>query len=380
MLLDFRINCPYITNGQTYCLPKVSFVATGLEARSSVQTVLPVESASDRTWQVLLGTKEATGSVIQYHLEMTDLDGKVRVRYPARGELAITIVDGFDSGFVPVPKEGANGQPEIVQPFAWGDQPGQIGQDLPADVVRGPFAFDVAPDGRMAILDSAHASVWQFAQGSKEPEVSSVVGLDVADIEYSDNGSLFLLAQPGSSSSAGVAVRAQLHQIISPGEPPRYVGELDNTIVFGLVDGGKNVFTQQGVLTALADNYAILAPSNQSMSSRGSDLLVQWIDPSRTRLYDPATKVAVELTAEKELGSVLAFARTQDGYCLVYEWSTISVVRLDRSGHVVSVSSTPDQQYTPFNPYGRVAILPDGSVYVIQSAETGVSIERFASR
>jgi hypothetical protein len=237
-------------------------------------------------------------------------------------------------------------------------------------------AFDVAPDGTIALLDQVNTRVMVINPKTKAFRSHSIPVQGVGDVRIDVQGQVTVLDLVGKRAPNSKARIPQLYTVGADGKikgtAPVYALRpyrlTDEAAVIDMV-------AQQEV-RAVDTNGTTRSREEQRGGRNRTPLLVQFVNEQHARLADIKHRLAFELRSSSALGPISYFGRTPDGYVTVFERQSFRVVWFDAQGTVLKDVLVPNNQYSVFNPNGRVGVDKADAVYILGSTANGIEIHR----
>jgi hypothetical protein len=374
--LQFSFSCNFATDSSIGCRPTATlFVGYGSDPEFSAIPLAEVNQDSLRFLETRVAATDGNGRALQYYLEISEPQSKISLRYPLAGSIQTAVVPSFVQINLPAQSRETFG--ELVLQTQWGNGPSELGLSTGAEQATiGPDAFDIAADGDIALLDEVNQRVVLFSPSTHVFRNFPVQLGGTGDLAYSQDGRLLILNLAGEQISNAKARIPQLYRL----GPNRQVVEL-----IGPVFARRPVAVTDAA--AIMDaNVGLVKPVDAAGNTRPREaqradhslpeLLSRWLDDSRSRFVDTNSGLAIEIRADDPIGSIVQFAKTNQGYVIIFEASSLRIVWLDSHGQVLYDLAVANQQYTPFNPYGRTVVEPGGAVDYLSSTPSGIEIRR----
>lgn len=330
-------------------------------------------------WVAELKAADPNGTSLQYYLEVKNHQNNLQVRYPLEGMLSLQVVDKFQS--VQVTSQPTFETGELILTLPWGDGPQSVGMQQRAGypLREGPMAFDVAPDGRLAILDAVNERVLSY---NTQDETFTSFPLPFtyksqADLKFNQNGQLAILDIVGEPAEQSANAIPRLYLLAEDGSvqtsasvyatwPSHLTGDMtildeyDSLLVMPISTTG-NVNSQK-------DQY--LNKVQPDLFSRFADGLFPYV----AHFGDRQAETAFEMHSDAPLGAITHFEKVPQGYIAVFSADRIQAIWFTPEGKVIKNITLPNEQYSEINPTGQVVINQHGAIYILESTAVGVEI------
>jgi hypothetical protein len=269
----------------------------------------------------------------------------------------------------------------------WGSGPQQAGRAGTRELgFVGPSAFDVEPDGTVALLDQVNGRVQRWRKGRAESTAVGVSG-GLADFVVEPDGAFDVLEPPSRLSPA-----PQLKSFRKDGRP-KWTQRLSDRTWAKLEVGPAGPVVQQQpseLWLPAAENGRALGREAQAAHGRpgkraanGRDLIVDRVGATELRLAELAGNGPVRswrITSETPLGEVQLAEAVGARIVVVSKTYTDEraeylVLLLDRSGLTQRFSVEP-AEWAESAPLARFR-LAGSALYQLGSTPTGVFVDRF---
>lgn len=330
-------------------------------------------------WVAKIKAADSNGASLQYYLEVEDHQNNLKVRYPLEGMLSLQVVDKFQS--IQVTSQPTFETGELILALPWGDSPQSVGmqQREGYPLREGPMAFDVAPDGRLAILDAVNERVFSY---NTQDQTITFLPLPFtyksqADLKFNQNGRLAILDIVGEPEEQGANTIPGLYLLAEDGSvqtsapvyvtwPSRLTGDLtvldeyDGLLVMPISATG-NVNSQE-------DQY--LNKVQPDLCSRFADGLFPYV----AHFGDRQAETAFELHSDAPLGAITHFEKAPQGYIAVFSADQIQAIWFTPEGEILQNIVLPNEQYTEIPSLRQVTIDQYGAIYILQSTAAGLEI------
>jgi hypothetical protein len=373
--LEFTFACGFALPSGERCHPEATlFVARGRSGEFAPVALTEQNRDSLRVLTAELPASDANGPGLRYYLEVREDQVGVRLRYPSAGVLEPTV----RSAFTPMGlSAGQQMSPELVLRVPWGDGSEAVGLDQkPNKATLSVDAFDVAPNGTLALLDHVNTRVMLIDPRNHTFRSVAVLLKGVGDVEIDGQGQVTVLDLVGERSQNSKVKTPQLHRLGANGQL------MASAPVFALrptqltEDATVLDMTDQREITPLNLAGQARSRDEQHQSRTQASLLVQFLTGSQARLADTKRGLAFELRADHDLGAIPYFARTGQSYVVAFESENLRLVWFDAQGHVLKDVVVPNRQSSVFNPTGRIGIDKTGAVYILGSTPEALEIHR----
>lgn len=272
----------------------------------------------------------------------------------------------------------------------WGQAPGQVGHRRDAEAMpEGPMALDVAPDGRIAVLDQVNGRVQVFAAG-QPVQILPIPRDTFQDVAFDDAGRLFALDRLGVP---------EVVALTGGGLQVRTVGEgLDEgaaaTGLFPMADGVW-VESEHHALVHIADAQGQALTERTQVPGRvgqtGRQLVVAAVtgqgqvtvrvrEPTGAVTFTAQLQFTLRLDGIREVAvdaqgqTLVVVAQARDEADRTVE-SRLTAVVLDVKGQELRRTelpppAQPDEQFRP------VRLGPDGALYLLQCGADAATVLR----
>lgn len=355
------------------------FVAYGSENDfKSIPLVANYKEYSDRPYSTSIRANDKTGQSLRYYLLVEDRESNITVRYPTAGALDIFVVSEFIPVNLAAQKPVEYGKVALKLP--WGDGPEavklqEIRVGYPWRV--GPLAMDVADDGRIALLDRANKRVLLFDPAEKRftsIPLSFFPGSN-DDVQFDRNGQVAVLDRKGEPLGDQSTVRIpRLYRFLPDGQ----IGAVAPIFAQwpSWLTGDMQVFDW--------DDQRLVSPfdasgepnSREIQRQKQSPRLIVKYNDTGTEIWfvDREKGIAFDLHSASGFGAPIGLETTPSGYVAVFGWDQIRAIWFDLFGNVLKDVTLPNRQYSEVYPQGQAAIDQNGSLYVMDTTQTGVFV------
>lgn len=330
-------------------------------------------------WVASLPAANADGGSLRYYLEVNDPQVGLGVRYPIEGTIDVFTVPEFIPVELPAQSEVEYG--ELVLALPWGNGPEEVGLLIPEEYPRrlGPPAMDVAPDGRIALLDQVNERVLIF--NPTEQSFTSIPmpvprkGTSDMDVQFDRDGQIAvfdLIGEPIGPSEVNIP---HLYRLLPDGRvravapvfaffPSRLTKELE---VFDTYD------------YRWVEPFNLLGEVNPREVQRHKHNQVlpfaEDLDPYMARFGDVNEGLAFEVHSVSALGGVAYFEKTPQGYLVVFGGDQLRAIWFDPAGKVLKdITLLNNNRYSEIYLDGQLATDQYGSLYLLGSTEKGVEV------
>ena len=286
----------------------------------------------------------------------------------------------------PLLTPGALSGPSLQPPLLilpWGQAPGQVGHRRESESMQeGPMALDVAPDGRIAVLDQVNGRVQVFSVG-QPVQILPIQRDTFQDVAFDDAGRLFALDRLGVPEV--VALTGGGLQVPTVGEG------LDEgaaaTGLFPMADG-LWVESEHETLVHISDAQGHALTERTQVPGRvgqtGRQLVVaKVIGPQQVTVRVREATGAVTFTAQLQfawaLDGIREVAIDAQGQTLVVVdlaqdgQRRLTAVVLDAKGMELRRTELPPPTQ-PDEQFRSVRLGPDGALYLLQCGADAATV------
>lgn len=373
--LEFMFACGFALPMDAECVPQATlFVAHGAKGQFAPVKLTEEYRDSLRVLSARVRAVDNRGQALQYYLDVREEASGVRQRYPSTGAIEPTVLSEYTNVQLGAGKETS---PEIVLRLPWGNGPKAVGIDQhPEQATVSADAFDVAPDGTLALLDEVNARVVVVDPEAKTFRSHAIPVQGVGDVRIDARGQVTVLDLVGKRAENSKARIPQLYTVGADGKL-KTTAPVYTLRPYRLTDDATviDMVAQQEVL-ALDTAGQPRSREEQRGSRIRTPLLVQFLDEHQVRFADMRHRLAFELRSGRTIGPISHFGRTANGYVAVFERQNFRVVWFDARGTVLNDVLVPNNHYSIFNPNGRVGVDKTGAVYLLGSTSNGIEIYR----
>ncbi len=378
--LEFGFLCAYLldTPGLSCKLTGTLFVTYGNGNDFMPVPLSPGYREGTQFLSASIPANDANGQPLRYYIEINDHQVGLTIRFPTSGSLDLFVAPEF----IPVEllAEPSSQPSELALAVPWGDGQASVGQRMREGYPyrEGPFALDVAEDGRIALLDPVHERVLVY---HPYDQTFSQVPLPFpftsqGDMVFDSQGRLAIFDSLGMPLEQSTISIPQLYVMAMDGSvstvAPVYVytpaGLNRDLEVFDIYDGRW--------VTPFAATGEVQSRAAQQIR-RNPDLLYRFAGDQAldvAHFADVETGLAFELHSASPLGAMIDFERTLRGYVVVFYGDQIRAVWFDSDGSVLQDVALPNHQYTEVYYLGQVVIDVNGGLYVLDSLETAIEV------
>ena len=237
----------------------------------------------------------------------------------------------------------------------------------------GPDAFDVAKDGKIAILDQVNKRILIFPSELQNPVAISLPIEGIGDVQLDKAGHILVLDYSGEQPSDSNIRVPQLYRVSSKGKVLNKTPVFGHTLLKLSNDNGVVDIADSKLVQPIDETGNNRSRSDQRKKVQ-QDLIVKYLSENNVRLANIKEGIVFDVHSDLPLGAIIEFTKTNDGYVVVFESADYHVFWFDKEGGIIQGLLAPNYQYTQLNPNGRIAINADGSVYIFGSTEQGAQI------
>lgn len=373
--LEFLFDCMYTVDTNLPCKPDgILYTMSGSNA--TFEPVALVEEYRD-SFRVLVAEipiLDTNQQTMKYFLEINDPSVNIQYRYPLDGTIELTIVPELI--VIDLPPSDAPVSGELVVSAVWGSGPDQVGIGTIGSAPKGPDAFDVAPNGDIALLDEINKRVILFSSQTQKISTYPVDLNGWGDITFQTNGELAILDMIGKSST-NQRRTPQLYLLNTESKKVKHIGSVFVKGSIRLTNESTLMDNNLGRQIRPLDSFGNLKHQKEQLKNYSQEqLITRWQDPFRSRFADIQRGLAFEIQSKERLGAILHFSKIDNGYVVVFTGKNLRILWLDDSGQVVGDVSVPNQALHPIYPHGRIAVDKHQSVYYLNTSSTGMEIRR----
>lgn len=373
--LEFLLDCSYTAETDLPCKPEVTLY-TAFGSKPEFQPVALKEEEQD-SFRVLVAEipiLDANEKAMKYFLEINDPSVNIQYRYPLHGTIDVMLVPSITVIELLPPTTPISG--DLVIDATWGSEPGQVGLGKNGGAPIGPDAFDMAPDGKIAVLDEVNKRVLLFDSQTRKVSSYSVNLKGWGDLAFKTSEELVVLDMIGESS-VDYKTTPQLYLLDLKSKKVKQIGPAFVKGSIALTNESTLMDVNLGRMIQPLDSHGKLRPKNEQLKDYAqANLLARWQDDFRSRFADTQQRLAFEIRSTEPLGAIEHFSKTNDGYVVVFEGMNLRILWLDASGQLLSDVSVPNQAQSPIYPHGRIVVDKHGSVYYLSTTPSGLEIRR----
>jgi hypothetical protein len=368
--LDFIIDCDTTGNTRSHCNPDVIlFTAYGPASEFEPRALTKQGRDSLDPWTVTLPAADSNGQALQYYLEMKEEKANVQGRYPLIGAIELFTASTFTTIDLP-PDTPPMTEGELILHASWGSGPEQIGLNkAEGSVPEGPSAFDVAPDGRIAVLDNVNQRVFIFDPHTSETKTYPVELHGWGDIAFVDADQLLIL------DLVEISETPQLYSIDLVNCHTAHLGPI---FISGPVDLLSNArildITLGRHYNPINTSGDIKSPEEQIEDFEPTERIARWQSAEHSLFADMQEELIFDVQSTVPLGAIGYFGKMSDAYVMVFEDVYLRIVWITPDGEILTDVLVANQQEAPINHYGRYALGPDGGLYYMNASPTGMEI------
>jgi hypothetical protein len=377
--LDFNFLCRYSFQVEgLYCnFDKTLLVSYG-ESNDFIPVPLEHEIKSDTaTWTATLPATNVENQPLRYYLQVNDPQVGLDVRYPIEGTIDLFTVHEFISIDLPAQKPVEQG--ELALSVPWGSGPEEVGlrkrDGYPAR--EGPLALDVAEDGRIALLDFVNERVLIY--DPKDQSYSSIPLLftlkNQGDIQFDQNGQITVLDPVGEPMGQSTVKVPQLYRLLPDGRINAVAPVFASIPAWLMKDLRVFDLDYSKIVVPFSPSGEVNTREAQRLKQPAEFLAKYMTDTvHEVRLADTKKGIAFAVHSVSPLGAITYFEKTPQGYITVFEGDQIRAIWFDASGVVLQDIILPRDDYSEVNSLGRIAVDPQGSLYVMGSTARGIEV------
>jgi len=378
--LEFDFACGYSIELGTCCWPNATlYVSYGDKNEFSSVPLAEEDHDSLRVLAASLPVADSDGGSLRYYLEVNDPQVGLGVRYPVEGTIDVFTVPAFIPVELPTQREVESGEPVLALP--WGSGPEEVGLLIPEEYPRrlGPPAMDVAPDGRIALLDQVNERVLIFSPTEQSftsiPMPVPRKGTSDMDVQFDRNGQIAVFDQIGEPIGPSEVNIPHLYRLFPDGRvravapvfaffPSRLTKELE---VFDTYDYR---WVEPFNLIGEVNPREVQRHKHNQVLSFAEDL-----DPYMARFGYVNEGLAFEIHSVSPLGGITYFEKTPQGYLVVFGGDQFRAIWFDPTGKVLKDVIMPNNdRYSEIYLDGQLTTDPQGSLYVLGSTENGIEV------
>jgi hypothetical protein len=372
MQLDFIIDCAKPGDKSSRCKPEATlFAAFGSESDFEPQILTKELRDSQEIWTINLPAADSNGRALQYYIEVKDEKAKLQSRYPLTGAIELVVVPTFTtidlSSDEPPIREG-----EQILRASWGSGPEQVGfsKEEGRDPL-GPSAFDMAPDGKIAVLDEVNQRVLLFDLQTNETISYPVALKGWGDVAFADADEIMILDLVGENGTP------QLYMVDTTDNKTDHLGAVFTSGSADLTAGSTISDANLGrVIHPINSLGFIKSKEEQTQDYVVAELLTRWQSDYRSFFVNTQENLIFEIQSTTPLGAIAYFGKTSNAYIVIFEREFLRILWISPTGQILDDCLVPNQQEAPINHYGRFVINQNGSIYYLSTTPNGMEIRR----
>ncbi len=377
--LEFSFVCKYTPLGPKCPSIVTLYVSYGEGNEFTPQALTEEDHDSLRVLTTTLPASDEGGQPLRrYYLQITDPQVGLEVRYPAAGAVDLFVADELIAVDLPVQKPVETG--ELALGLPWGDDPEAVGlrqQSAGYPWRQGPVAMDVADDGRIALLDLVKERILIFdpTKGFTTIPIPFKL-LNYPDVQFDRDGQIAVFDPTGEPLEGQSAV---------------YIPRFFRFLPDGQIDTVAPVFVRwpgrlnEDLQVFDTGESRLVTPFDASGKANSRETQRQKQSPRLTMKYmletvndvrfaDWEKGIAFAVHSESNLGAIICFEKTPQGYAAVFEGDQLRAIWFDESGKVLKDVTLPREEYSEIKPVGRTSVMPDGSLYFLRSTKKGIEV------
>ena len=380
--LRFDFVCAYSSQSPDLtCIPSaILFVSYGAETDFSPVSLTETYEDGFRILSANLPASDENGQPLRYYLQINDPQVGLEIRYPTAGAIDLFVVDEFIPIELAAPPSVDVG--ELVFALPWGNGPEAVGlrdrEGYPAR--EGPFAMDIAGDGRIALLDHVNERVLIY-----EPNNSSFTSIGLpftfhnqGDMQFDSVGQLAILdamGQPGENPGINIP---QLYLL-------SLNGDINIAPVFATY---PTMLTRELEVLDSYDGRLVVpfTPAGEENSREGQrlryspNLIYRFVENIyEAQFADVEAGLVFEVRSPDPLGAITLFKKVPMGYIVIFHADQIRAIWFDPSGRILKDITLPNQQFSEIYWLRQVVVNEAGDLFVFYSQEIGVEVRRIAT-
>jgi hypothetical protein len=315
----------------------------------------------------------------RYYLQVSDPQVGLDIRYPTAGAVDLFVASELIAVDLPAQKPVETG--ELALGLPWGDSPEAAGLRQQREGYpwrQGPVAMDVADDGRIALLDLVKERVLIFDPADKGFTTVPVpfMLLNYPDVQFDRDGQLAVFDPKGEPLGDQSTVNIpRFFRFLQDGQ----IGAVAPVFVRlpGRLNKELQVFDTGDTRLVTPFDASGKANSRETQRQKQSPRLVMKYmleTVNDVRFADWEKGIAFAVHSASNLGAIICFEKTPQGYVAVLEGDQLRAIWFDESGKVLKDVTLPKEEYSEIKPVGRTSVMPDGSLYFLRSTESGIEV------
>jgi len=370
--LEFTIDCDELVDSWIGCQPEVTlFTAYGLESDFLPISLTEEIQESLEVWTIDLPVADPNGQALYYYLEIKDEKARIQSRYPLTGAIELIV----DPTFITIDlstDESPLREGELILQMPWGSGSGQVGLSATEGPVPiGPSAFDVAPDGRIAVLDEVNYRVLVFDPKTNETKTYPVELSGWGDIAFTNSDEIIILDLVGEN---GLPL---LYRIDANDNQVNRLGPIFTNSSVDLSSGPMIVDPNLGrIVNPLNSSGTIKSEEEQLQDYASAELLAGWQNDYSSLFADTQKRLIFNVQSTTPLGAIGYFVKTNNGYIMIFEGEFLRILWITSEGQILDDCRIANQQEAPINHLGRFVISQNGNVFYLTTTPEGMEIRR----
>jgi hypothetical protein len=378
--LRFNFVCAYSSQspGAT-CISSVTLF-TSYGAEDDFMPVALAETYEDgfRILSADPPASDESGQPLRYYIQVNDPQVGVDIRYPTAGTIDLFVADEFIPIELAAPPPEETG--ELILALPWGSGSEAVGLRVREGYPEreGPFALDVAGDGRIALLDHVNQRVLIYdpnGQGFRS------IGLpfqfkNQGDLQFGPAGQLAVFDAVGEPIDQPTINIPRLYLFYQNGEIAS-TAPVFATFPTMLTRDLEVLDSYDGRLVAPFSLTGEANPREDQRLRHSPNLLYRFtedLDPYVAQFADVEAGLAFEIRSTYPLGAITLFEKVSQGYIAIFYAEQIRAVWFDLSGNILKDITLPNLRYSEIYPQGQVVVNENGELYILGSVEAGIEV------
>jgi hypothetical protein len=379
--LEFYFVCRYVNKTGSCCKPEATlYVSYGKGDDFTPLALTEEDHDSLRVLSAHLPAIDESGQPLRrYYLQVSDPQVGLDIRYPTAGAVDLFVASELIAVDLPAQKPVETG--ELALGLPWGDSPEAAGLRQQREGYpwrQGPVAMDVADDGRIALLDLVKERVLIFDPADKGFTTVPVpfMLLNYPDVQFDRDGQLAVFDPKGEPLGDQSTVNIpRFFRFLQDGQ----IGAVAPVFVRlpGRLNKELQVFDTGDTRLVTPFDASGKANSRETQRQKQSPRLVMKYmleTVNDVRFADWEKGIAFAVHSASNLGAIICFEKTPQGYVAVLEGDQLRAIWFDESGKVLKDVTLPKEEYSEIKPVGRTSVMPDGSLYFLRSTESGIEV------
>lgn len=370
--LDFIIDCDQPGDARVRCKPDTAlFAAHGPEPDFEPKTLTKEIRDSLEIWTITLPAADSNGQALQYYLEITDEGAMAQSRYPLVGAIELVVAPTFMMIDLP-PGEPPLREGEQILHASWGSGLEQVGlSEKEGRAPLGPSAFDMSPDGKIAVLDEVNQRVSVFDLQANETTTYPVELKGGGDIAFANADEIMILDLVGENGTP------QLYMIDTTDNKIDHLGSVFTSSSADLISDAMILDANLGrVINPINSSGGIKSGEDQIQDYALAETLARWQTDYRSLFADTQEGLIFDIRSTAPLGAIGYFSKTSDGYIVVFEGEFLRILWINQVGQILNDCRVTNQQEAPINHYGRFTVDQNESLYYLNTTPNGMRIRR----